>query len=104
MVDFANGLSYNHLMVVSVPNDKGGQTPMAVLSKDESVSTDSADNVERIIAEFGENAITDEDTGKTTLILDLPVVVFKQEGDSLKPVQIKADIGKLAKEIQRKQR
>ena len=30
--------------------------------------------------------------------------VFKQEGDALKPVQIKADIGKLAKEIQRKQR
>ena len=104
MVDFANGLSYNHLMVVSVPNDKGGQTPMAVLSKDESVSTDSADNVERIIEGFGENAITDEDTGKTTLILDLPVVVFKQEGDALKPVQIKADIGKLVKEIQRKQR
>ena len=51
-------------------------------------------DVERIIEGFGENAITDEDTGKTTLILDLPVVVFKQEGDALKPVQIKADIGK----------
>lgn len=105
MVDFANGYTYNHLMVISLPNDNGvGRTPMALLSQDEGLTTDPVDHISAIVEAIGSNIVQDADLDKQPIILDLPVVVFKQIGDTLKPVPIKANITQLAEEIQRKQR
>ena len=100
LVSFANGTTYNNLVVLSMPGTNGKEVFMAALTKDEAVKTDSAENVLAKVAEFGDNAIGD----KNTPILDLPVVVLKQEGEALRPVQIQADIGALVKDIAKKQK
>ena len=96
--------TYNDIQIVSVSGTNGQSVFMAVLGNDDSV-TDGVKNILDTVEQIqkGSGIAKNEETGEENSMLDLPVCVWKYEGDKIIPKMISANITKLAEEIREKQ-